>query len=29
VVSVRTVVGEQVRVLELRVDPTDLGKIIC
>ncbi len=27
-VSVRAVDGEQVRVLELRVDPTDLGKII-
>ncbi len=27
-VSVRAVEGEQVRVLELRVDPTDLGKII-
>ncbi len=27
-VSVRSVEGEQVRVLELRVDPTDLGKII-
>ncbi len=27
-VSVRPVEGEQVRVLELRVDPTDLGKII-
>jgi predicted RNA-binding protein YlqC (UPF0109 family) len=27
-VSVRTVDGEQVRVLELRVDPSDLGKII-
>jgi uncharacterized protein len=27
-VSVRPVEGEQVRVLELRVDPSDLGKII-
>ncbi len=27
-VSVRAVEGEQVKVLELRVDPTDLGKII-
>jgi hypothetical protein len=27
-VSVRSVEGEQVRVLELRVDPSDLGKII-
>jgi predicted RNA-binding protein YlqC (UPF0109 family) len=27
-VVVRAVEGEQVRVLELRVDPTDLGKII-
>jgi hypothetical protein len=27
-VSVRAIEGEQVRVLELRVDPTDLGKII-
>lgn len=27
-VMVRPVEGEQVRVLELRVDPTDLGKII-
>jgi predicted RNA-binding protein YlqC (UPF0109 family) len=27
-VSVKAVDGEQVRVLELRVDPTDLGKII-
>jgi hypothetical protein len=27
-VVVRAVDGEQVRVLELRVDPTDLGKII-
>jgi predicted RNA-binding protein YlqC (UPF0109 family) len=27
-VSVRAVDGEQVRVLELRVDPSDLGKII-
>lgn len=27
-VSVRPVAGEQVRVLELRVDPSDLGKII-
>ncbi len=27
-VSVRAVEGEQVRVLELQVDPTDLGKVI-
>ena len=27
-VSVRAVQGEQVRVLELQVDPTDLGKVI-
>ena len=27
-VSVKAVDGEQVRVLELRVDPSDLGKII-
>jgi predicted RNA-binding protein YlqC (UPF0109 family) len=27
-VSVRAVEGEQVKVLELKVDPTDLGKII-
>ncbi len=27
-VSVRAVEGEQVTVLELRVDPTDLGKVI-
>ena len=27
-VSVKAVDGEQIRVLELRVDPTDLGKII-
>jgi predicted RNA-binding protein YlqC (UPF0109 family) len=27
-VAVRPVEGEQVRVLELRVDPSDLGKII-
>ena len=27
-VSVKPVEGEQVRVLELRVDPSDLGKII-
>ena len=27
-VAVRTVEGEQVRVLELQVDPSDLGKVI-
>lgn len=27
-VSVRAIEGEQVKVLELKVDPTDLGKII-
>jgi hypothetical protein len=27
-VSVRAVEGEQVTVLEMRVDPTDLGKVI-
>ena len=27
-VSVRAVAGEQVKVLELRVDPSDLGKVI-
>lgn len=27
-VSVRTVSGDQVRVLELQVDPSDLGKVI-
>ena len=27
-VTVRTVEGEQVRVLELQVDPSDLGKVI-
>ena len=27
-VSVRAVEGEQVTILELRVDPTDLGKVI-